>query len=208
MKSIWIDPSNGTRIYKVNIKSISRSEYEAAYFLMSRQRQEKCREYSRDKDKMLCIAADMLARKVIAEETKTPENELSFYKAQGGKLYLDSGDCYFNFSHSEDIVALALNRHREVGIDVEKIRKISLNLIKRVCNKDEIEFISNGNGLNSDFAEGEAAERFFRIWTYKEAVLKCSGEGIISELYNISYDKDRCFCEITDGYCFTCVTAE
>ena len=61
---------------------------------MSRDRQEKCRGYSSDKDKMLCIAADMLARKVIAEETKTPENELSFYKAQGGKLYLD---CYSAF---------------------------------------------------------------------------------------------------------------
>ena len=75
----------------------------------------------------------------------------------------------FNISHSNGLVALAINDTHEIGLDVEKIRSINENLINKVCSKDEIDYI------NSD-------KNFFEIWTAKEAYLKMTGLGIISNL--------------------------
>ena len=89
----------------------------------------------------------------------------------------------------------------EVGIDVECRRAVSQALMERVCNAEELSLIRSS-------ADAELA--FIRLWTRKEALLKCTGVGIREDLRNIlSYYSDykiitEYIAEI-DGYLSVCV---
>ena len=121
---------NSTVIEKVNINDISRSGYGAAYSLMSEERRKKCDSLKREEDRKLCIAADMLLRKTLSALTGVGEAQLEFYCTEKGKPMLLSGEINFSISHSGDIAAVAVNKNRPVGIDVEKIAPIKLELEK------------------------------------------------------------------------------
>ena len=48
--------------------------------------------------------------------------------------------------------------------------------------------------------------RFFKVWTYKEAFVKMTGEGICADLRGISYDEARCISSTFDDYVMTVIT--
>lgn len=73
----------------------------------------------------------------------------------------------FSFSHSGDLVLCAVS-DAPVGADVEKVRKINLDVAKKFA-KDEYETI-----INSQNPE----EEFFNTWVKKESFLKMKAEGI------------------------------
>ena len=70
----------------------------------------------------------------------------------------------FNISHSNDYVVLAIS-DVDVGVDIEKIRPFKPNMIDFVSTKEEKEAIVD-------------EESFFKVWTAKEALLKCLGTGL------------------------------
>lgn len=76
---------------------------------------------------------------------------------------------YFNISHSKGVIVLAISKDYELGVDIELIRGYSLPLLTRMANQQELNYITSN-------------ERFFHIWTNKEAILKCIGSGLINEL--------------------------
>lgn len=96
-----------------------------------------------------------------------------------GKPHVLQGNIFFNISHSGGIIALAVAKHTEVGIDVERVRRL------------------DGRANPNRFFSGterkafQAAHRcfrskeFFKIWTRKEAYLKAVGRGIGAPLKKI-----------------------
>jgi 4'-phosphopantetheinyl transferase len=79
----------------------------------------------------------------------------------------------FNLSHSGKLAIIAVIRGREIGVDVERIRK-----------DVEIERISQGlfSGIERDtlqtLSPKNKPQAFFNCWTRKEAYLKARGEGL------------------------------
>lgn len=198
---------NGTVIRKLNIKEISCSDLGAAYFLMTEERRRKCDGFRREQDKKLCIAADKLLRETLAEITGINGKDLIFGIEEGGKPYLKNGDCHFSVSHSDDYVVVAVNRERRVGVDIEKIRDVKTRLLMNVCVQKEIRYIFGGIVIPGEYLQDRSlCERFFRVWTYKEACLKLTGEGITDDLKKCIYGEMESECEVFDDYCLTVIT--
>lgn len=123
------------------------------------------------------------------------------------KPYFESNENRkFNISHSGDIVVCAIS-DCEVGIDVEIIAKTIQQLMENICTAEEIDWLNNQDSV----------EEQYRLWTYKESFLKCTGDGIgkirrtISMINNgelIKEYKNYCFQKLylREGYVATACT--
>jgi 4'-phosphopantetheinyl transferase len=95
-----------------------------------------------------------------------------------GKPFLDvAGDLRFNLSHSGRMVAVALARGREVGVDIESIQRLDdwPLLASRIFSPREL-------GELKSIPEPQQRAAFFNGWTRKEAYLKATGEGLTDNL--------------------------
>lgn len=81
---------------------------------------------------------------------------------------LSEKEAYFNISHSDTHVVLALS-FKEVGCDIQQIKPYNPKVSKRHYCQGEVELIEKSD--NKD-------ELFIRLWALKESVLKFTGEGI------------------------------
>lgn len=78
----------------------------------------------------------------------------------------------FNITHSGKYVACAIS-DKPIGIDMEGNRKDVCSVARRFFNKDESEWVCMAE------SESEQKERFLKIWTFKEAYSKMTGDGIV-----------------------------
>lgn len=88
----------------------------------------------------------------------------------------------FNFSHSGDIAVCAVSDF-PVGVDVEKIRDVNMDIARKKFCPSECEAI---------FSSANPTESFFEYWVKKESYVKALGEGLRIPLKEINVD------EITD----------
>ncbi|MGE3804805.1 MAG: 4'-phosphopantetheinyl transferase superfamily protein [Gemmataceae bacterium] len=79
----------------------------------------------------------------------------------------------FNLSHSAGVLLLGVARERDIGVDVEHVneRRDLLGIAHHSFSAVEIEQVERA-------APHERAERFFAIWTLKEAYIKARGMGL------------------------------
>ncbi|MBQ3537874.1 MAG: 4'-phosphopantetheinyl transferase superfamily protein [Clostridia bacterium] len=198
-----------TAIFRIHTKDISRSRIDAAYFLMSPERRERCDRYLREDDKVLCILSDMLLREKLSEKLGIAREELEFSTGENGKPYLHGNPCFFSVSHAEEYVAVALNEKHSVGIDIEKIRPIDFNMLSYFCTEKDIDFIYQGTErVKGTITDKMLLERAFRVWTYKEAYVKSVGGRLLKIAPKISYDEKNCQEDSFEGYRQCIVTAE
>lgn len=87
----------------------------------------------------------------------------SYREEKNGKPVCD--DFYFNISHSQGVVVFAKSDDSPVGVDIEVIRPVDDLLKQYVCNEEEYKYATD-------------YEKFYEIWTAKEAIVKCNGEGL------------------------------
>ena len=122
----------------------------------------------------------MLARKAIALRCDVPEESIEFGKGEYGKPFAKNLNVEFSVSHSDNLVVCAVS-DCPIGIDVEKIRPIDLNIAEEFCSEGELEYIFGGDRKEVGYlacGEDEALTRFFEIWTAKEAYSKFTGRGL------------------------------
>ncbi len=83
----------------------------------------------------------------------------------------------FNLSHSGSLVAIALARGREVGVDIESVHQMDdwPRLAGRIFSPREL------CELHS-LPRQQQPQAFFNGWTRKEAYLKATGEGLTDAL--------------------------
>lgn len=79
----------------------------------------------------------------------------------------------FNLSHTDGLIACAVTIHRDVGVDVEPVGRSTdvLDIAPRVFSPRELDDLRR---LEPD----RQRERFFTLWTLKEAYIKARGMGL------------------------------
>ena len=154
---------------------IAHFDFEAALPLLSRQRQTQALQFRFEQERKQCAMAYLLLCKGLREEYGITEPPLFAY-GEAGKPYLpDHADIHFNISHCREAVVCALS-DRPVGVDIECVREYDASLMDFTMNETEKEQILRSP--HPDLA-------FIRLWTRKEAVLKCSGQGLVDDMRHV-----------------------
>ncbi|MBB6714148.1 4'-phosphopantetheinyl transferase family protein [Clostridium gasigenes] len=138
-------------------------------------------------DKIQTIVADILIRDQLIKKFNIRNENISFNKNTYGKPYVEKIQNFnFNISHSGEFVVVAISEH-EIGIDIEKINSIEyFDIAKNFFSNEEVRYIICPN-------EQESLERFYEVWTLKEAYIKFNGKGLSIPLnsFTIFFDKDN-----------------
>jgi 4'-phosphopantetheinyl transferase len=124
-------------------------------------------------DRNRFLQARMLVRSVLGAVLGIEPAVVAFTAGPHGKPQLATGGWQFNLSHTRGLLVLAVSRERAVGVDVEAIdRRVEmLALSKRFFAAQEHDALLD--------LDGDAQrERFFALWTLKEAWLKARGLGL------------------------------
>lgn len=136
-----------------------------------------------------------LGRKLLAYGLKEEYGEeYKVEKTGRGKPYLFGAPyIHFNISHTKGIVVCVVSE-REIGVDVEYIREAKESLIRRVCSKEEREYIW-GDRLEKEGRENVRSNdiylRFTRIWTLKESYGKAIGKGLAFSMKENSFSLEE-----------------
>ena len=154
---------------------IAHFDFEAAFPLLSRQRQAQALQFRFEQERKQCAMAYLLLCKGLREEYGITEPPLFAY-GEAGKPYLpDHAGIHFNLSHCREAVVCVLS-DRPVGVDIECIREYDEALLDFTMNEAEKEQIVRAP--HPDLA-------FICLWTRKEAVLKCSGQGLVDDMRHV-----------------------
>lgn len=98
-----------------------------------------------------------------------------------GKPYYTGGEgFYFNISHCNDAVAVAV-AVCPVGVDVEGLRDVKYRTVEKCCNIEEMAYVFGGVTEERNRGESLREEemlRFLNLWTLKESYVKMTGRGL------------------------------
>lgn len=119
-------------------------------------------------------AGRRLLKEMIRSAYGTEDFTLSFN--ENGKPLLDF--CFFSLSHSGRYAACALS-DRPIGVDIQKRHPIKRRNAYKPFTDEE----------NAYIASGSLDERFFTLWTMKEAYIKAVG-GRLSDMKKVSLASD------------------
>ena len=115
-----------------------------------------------------------LARRLLAQVTGMHASALAFSRNSHGKPRLVGVEqIAFNVSHSGDLVAIAIGRNCDLGIDIERHRpELDVAALGRFIFTDaEMAAVQAGDGR-------ARINGFFRQWVFKEALVKGLGTGL------------------------------
>lgn len=197
-------------------EKVQEKEYDVLYEKASDYRKQKADRLKRQADKLRSLAAGVLLDYGLRQYFNLPEEgkpeeesrgkepvsnqrkaELRRIQEEGssvsfgpaGKPYIEGVS--FNLSHAGIYVAAAIGKEA-VGIDVEGGRAPSERIAAR-CHPQEVHWYESGN-----------QDKFYRLWTAKESVMKRDGRGIAmgldsfsifseelkDEIYSLALDED------------------
>jgi 4'-phosphopantetheinyl transferase len=120
-------------------------------------------------------------RRILSRYTDVAPSLLQFQYTANGKPFLANAPIRFNLSHSSDLAMVAVTRDREVGIDVERIRRDD-----DLLDAAEHYFAPVERTALRSLASEEQCIGFFRCWTRKEAYLKARGDGLSMDLHSFA----------------------
>lgn len=116
-------------------------------------------------------AAHRFVRERIAQMTGEDPERLVFVRTQHGKPCVENSSIWFNLSHSGNVVAAAF-AECEIGVDIEVVRPINLRIAERYFAESDRRYLALAE------SEQDRLNRFFALWTAKEAYLKRHGAGL------------------------------
>jgi phosphopantetheinyl transferase len=155
------------------------SYYPLFYKWVSEAERSRAKKMISEKERETYITCHALLRLMLAGKINSDPSELSFSKGVHNKPGLPGDSLFFNISHTREAFAIGISENNHVGLDIENLnRKIDIYSVSR-------NYFSR---LESDYTMRSAAdqvERFFLIWTRKEALLKAIGTGITDDLDKI-----------------------
>lgn len=148
------------------------------YELLDKRTVEKCRRKRKVQDRLASACAHLLVRKCVCSTCGIDTKSLEIGENEYGKpFFCKFPDIHFSISHTDGAVFAAVS-DENIGVDIERITKARKSVQNRYFTEVEKEYC------------GQSDERFFEIWTKKEAYVKYTGKGLCEGL--------NTFCTLSD----------
>ena len=173
---------NGRKMFEViifvDVPALTSDEFDALLPMTTQEKRDRIKRFRFFQDARNTLIGDILARIEICRILGLSNRQLEFSVNKYGKPYLiNSPHVHFNISHSGYYIALVL-ADKPVGIDIELIKDIELNIYERFFAADEATYIM--------YPDSQSLQRFFEIWTKKESRIKWEGKGLSKPLSSFS----------------------
>ena len=123
------------------------------------------------------VPASLTLRRVLARYLDEDPQEIQLEQGEHGKPRLaeEPARLAFNLSHSGHLVLVAIAGDREVGVDVERVKR-QRDLVALA----ERGLVPEAAAAVREATEPERARLFYELWTRHEARLKCLGVGLVA----------------------------
>ena len=120
-------------------------------------------------------SSDDFKRRVLSRYAAVAPFEWQFTAGVQGKPAILGPLCAldFNLSHSGEWLACAVTAGTPVGVDLEHCRsgRVTLKLARRFFREEEVAALQ-------DCSQASQCDRFYDLWTLKEAAVKARGETL------------------------------
>lgn len=139
-------------------------------------------------DERTYVITHALVNRKISELLGKKFNNLKINYFDNKKPFIEGNTIDFNLSHSTDYFAFAISIHENlyVGVDIEVVsERLDIGpIVNNYFHKNEISYI-----LNSDSNILTRHQKFYEVWTRKEAFLKMLGTGLSDKLPELDMSK-------------------
>lgn len=134
------------------------------------------------KDRDRYVIGHGIRRVILGSYLRQPASSITFCYGKCGKPQVKfiSDELNFSDSRSGDLAVYAITRACPIGIDVERVRFVPQyqEIASRFFSRQE-------NDMIMALPLERRMERFFTIWSGKEAYLKATGDGIGGDLAKV-----------------------
>ncbi len=156
-----------TLVYSANIKQVTNDWQEAFLNRLPFRMQNKFHAFRKEADATRFLLGKALLMEGFKKFGMTQESLDDLRFTEFNKPYMEDS-IFFNISHSGDYVLCAFSEEGPVGVDVEYVQTIDLNVFSRVLSgKEKCRLLENENRTSF----------FYYLWTRKEAVAKADSRG-------------------------------
>lgn len=138
---------------------------------------ERAHRFRFEEDRLRSLIAVGMVRTLLGGYLGLDPREVAFSIEPHGRPFvqesLNPGGVDFNLSHSGDWVLGAFTMGRRVGVDVEWEKPLPRmeKIARRYFAEEEVAHLH-------EVPEAQRHSAFFRLWTRKEALIKCHGGGL------------------------------
>lgn len=147
-------------VWAIRTENVRRLDLSGLEALMP-QRMEKAKRFRFEKDRLLCIGAGYLMIQALGIR-----NESVLRYGANGKPFAP-GYSAFSLSHSGQWCVLACGPQKNIGVDIEQMQENCMDVAPAVYTQRELAWMA-----------ADPVNRFFRLWTWKESVMKATGMGM------------------------------
>jgi 4'-phosphopantetheinyl transferase len=169
-------PDNEVHLWRVDLENV-RAEEPRWEPMLSADEKHRASRFIFPADRQRFIAARALLRTILAGYLTADPCSLTFIYSKRDKPSLaapyGASEITFNLSHSGGVALYAITRRREVGVDIEQMRRNSdlEGIARRFFSAHEQRQLE---GLPAE----EKVHAFFRCWARKESYIKATGDGL------------------------------
>ena len=151
---------------------------------LSEERRQRAEAMRFEADRLRTVAGENLARQMLSERLGCEPIDVPLQWDENGKPVVPDTGLYISVSHSGAYVVCAVD-DQPIGVDVETVRDVDEKFMRRVCSEDELAYVLRG---------ADVQQRFWELWTAKEAVFKLTGHGPLLRLSKLALPEGVTVC--------------
>ena len=156
-ESQWHQATSGELIYSNQVHvwraclDLTEPQMESISAILSTDEVERAGRFRFERDKKRFMAARGILRQILAGYLKRTPHQLRFEYTSFGKPVLaknsDSDNICFNLSHTDVLALYAFTLHRNVGIDIERIRNdvAVYQIAQKFFSRGEVSSLESAN---------------------------------------------------------------
>jgi 4'-phosphopantetheinyl transferase len=184
-RSMWSQPPSSVslragevHVWRVSLEQPPERRAEFLQILNDEERA-RARRFHFDKHRNHFVVARGVLRMLLGRYLDAKPEALQFHYGAYGKPALkerEGGMC-FNVSHSHETALFGFVQDRQIGVDIEYIKRdfSTEDIARRFFTDSEVESIESN-------LPAERVAAFYRCWTRKEAYIKAIGSGLSQPL--------------------------
>lgn len=142
-------------------------------------------EFRFEKDRRAYVAAHGLVRAALSRYLRQPPEQLRFHKGPYGRPEISGAAACsglrFSLTHTDGLVACAVARSTDIGVDVEATTRPAPFEVMARC------FAPAERSALAALPAEQQPERFYVHWTLKEAFLKATGRGLSDPMDRVAF---------------------